>query len=238
MSAIGATSVLFLHGAGGGGWEWAIWREIFAAEGYACDCPDLTPSAGAVSDSGFADYLELATAALACWTCPGVVVGASLGALLALRLSERFADAVPGKISRLVLINSHPPWPESERMPALRESADGLVDWGRRSRLVNTRRNLSDADEASCLFAFRRWRDESLRVLVEARAQRIMGPLRIPTLWLACRDDVDVPAALSESMADRLGGEQLLLHGDHLSPLMGEQAPAVARQVLAWLSTG
>ena len=239
MSAWGESSpsVLFLHGAGAGGWEWRIWREIFAADGYACRCPDLKPSADRLSETGFADYLEIAAAELQDWTRPGVVIGASLGALLALSLNQR-AGVAADRISHLVLINPHPGWPESEQMPALRAAVDGRVDWGRRSRLVNTRRSLADADEASCLLAFRHWRDESQRVLVEARSQRIEAPLRIPALWLACDDDHDVPPALGHSMADRLGGQRLLLSGDHLSPLIGKQAPAVARQVLAWLSIG
>ena len=37
--------LVFVHGAGGGGWEWAVWARVFAAAGIAVAAPDLRPAA-------------------------------------------------------------------------------------------------------------------------------------------------------------------------------------------------
>ena len=34
---------VFVHGAGGGGWEWAIWQRVFAAHGWRSVARDLLP---------------------------------------------------------------------------------------------------------------------------------------------------------------------------------------------------
>ena len=38
MSEASRTAV-FVHGAGGGGWEWGVWARVFAAEGWAVLAP-------------------------------------------------------------------------------------------------------------------------------------------------------------------------------------------------------
>ena len=94
---------LLLHGAGGGGWEWNIWRGVFAAGGIEPVAPDLQPAAAGLAATTFEDYLQQARAALAALPRPRAVIGASLGGLLAMALPDA-ADA-------LVLMNPLPPSP-------------------------------------------------------------------------------------------------------------------------------
>nr|WP_225444536.1 alpha/beta fold hydrolase [Pseudomarimonas arenosa] len=227
---------MFVHGAGAGGWEWAIWAEVFGAHGYACRAPDLHPRPMGLASTGFGDYLDQLDDWILGCSGPQVVVAASLGALLTLCWLQRAEAIAVQRISRLVLLNPHPALPEAERMPPPRFSENGVIPWGQRSRLqVN---GAVGADEVSALRAFRGWRDESACVLAEARQQRLDVPIQVPCLWLASQDDEDVPVSLTESLAKRLGGESMRLQADHISPLIGRGAARTAGLVLSWLSTG
>ncbi|MCX7033637.1 MAG: alpha/beta fold hydrolase, partial [Arenimonas sp.] len=151
-----ALTAVFVHGAGGGGWEWAVWARVFAAQGHAVLAPDLRPGPDGLAGTSLQDYArqvgEWVTTARA--AVPGqrvVLVGASLGGLLAL-LNAPAADA-------LVLVNPMPPG----GLPGPSTEGD-IVPWGRQASLAGTRRALPDADDLAALQAFRRWRDESGRV--------------------------------------------------------------------------
>src|SRR5688572_28720195 len=93
-------SALMVHGAGGGGWEWNVWARVFAAHGWRVEAPDLQPVAAGLAATRLRDYAAQVAGSLARLPLPRVVVGASLGGLLALRCA---ADA-----DALVLINPLP----------------------------------------------------------------------------------------------------------------------------------
>lgn len=84
--AVGSPALLFLHGAGCGGW---VWEEGFAAHLAAAGFPgwvlDLARETHR-SASGLTDYVLQARAVLAGIRGPVVLVGHSLGALVAQRL--------------------------------------------------------------------------------------------------------------------------------------------------------
>ena len=120
-------------------------------------------------------------------------------------------------------------------MPA-REWND-VVDWGRDARLASTRRALPDSDEATALFAMRRWRDESGAVLRAAqRGIEVVAP-GCPVLCIASGGDEDVPAELTVALADAWNASLLRLPlASHVGPLLGRDAAAVAAQTAVWLS--
>src|SRR6185312_4843359 len=93
---------VMIHGAGGGGWEYDAWQSAFAAAGFAVHAPDLIPNAEAIETTLFSDYLQQVIS----WTDPltnPVIVGASMGAVLALKIAERVSPCA------LVLVNPMPP---------------------------------------------------------------------------------------------------------------------------------
>jgi pimeloyl-ACP methyl ester carboxylesterase len=220
-------SALFVHGAGAGGWEWNAWRGAFAASGLQTAAPDLVPSPLGLENTGFVDYLQQVRDSVRDLPRPRALIGASLGGLLAAAASDD-ADA-------LVLVNPLPPSPWHAQLPA-REWPD-TVPWRRDARLSSTRRALPDADDATALFAYRHWRDESGAVMRAAHAGVALERPACPVLCIASRLDEDVPPSLTAALA--LAWQADLLRApaiSHVGPLLGRHAADLAVQVLAWLS--
>lgn len=219
-------SCLMIHGAGGGAWEWTLWREVFEACGVRCDAHSLASAAGGLAATQFDDYLEHVRAAIARLPRPRVAVGASLGGLLAACGAEA-ADA-------LVLVNPLPPAPWHAQLPA-RESPD-IVRWGATARLAGTRRALPDADAVTAVEAMRRWRDESGTVLRAAQAGIVVPPPAIPVLCIVSRVDEDVPPATTRALAAAWHADLLVSDAtSHVGPLLGNAAAETARQVCDWI---
>ncbi|KAB8198417.1 alpha/beta fold hydrolase [Lysobacter maris] len=228
MRAVAASArghALLLHGAGGGGWEWARWRPLLEAQGLAVAAPDLMPAAGGLEATALDDYLAQARAALSALPGPRLLVGASLGGLLAAAIADA-ADA-------LVLVNPLPPAPWAWELPAREWPA--RVPWRQQARLDSTRRAIPEADPATALFAFRRWRDESGQVLAQAHAGIELAPPCRPLLCIASGADEDVPPALTRALATAWRGDLFELAGaSHVGPLLGRDAAVVAGRVLDW----
>lgn len=223
-----AFAAVFVHGAGGGGWEWAVWARVFAAQGHFVLAPDLRPGPGGLATTSLDDYAAQVRewVAAARSAAPGshvVLVGASLGGLLAL-MNRREAEA-------LVLVNPMPP----DGLPGSGDVAD-IVPWGREASLAGTRRALPDADDLAALYAFRRWRDESGCVLRQARAGVEVADAATPVLVIASASDTDVPAARSAALAASLRASLVRVPGSHVGPLLGRQAASVAAQAVEWLN--
>lgn len=222
---MGIGHAVLVHGAGGGAWEWNLWRGVLVARGITVSTVELVPGAGGLAATDFNDYEAQVRAAVLATPRPRALVGASLGGLLALRCAD-VADA-------LVLVNPLPPAPWHSSLPA-RDYPD-VVPWRQTARLAGTRRALPDSDDATALFAFRHWRDESGRVLREASNVTVAQPA-CPLLCIASADDGDVPATVTGAFASAWGAERWSEPGDHVSPLLGQQAASLAARVAGWLS--
>lgn len=233
---------VLVHGAGGGGWEWAVWSRVLQAHEAAVRAPDLraagadggdgswrgTNGAEALAATTLDDYVAQVDAEVAACPEPPVLVGASLGGLLAACV------AASRPVRALVLINALPPLPWCADLPPMGAVPD-VVDWGRRASLASTRRALPDADDATCEWAWRKWRDESGAVLRAARAGRTVVRPEVPVLMLASEGDTDVPPAVSRAWAGAWSATLWSLPGaSHVGPLLGRGAAAVAERVVTW----
>ena len=204
-----------------------MWRRVFAAHGVEVDALDLRPAADGLEATGFDAYAAQVRAALEAMPRPRALVGASLGGLIAMACADG-ADA-------LVLVNPLPPAPWAERLPS--SGWPDLVPWRRDARLASTRRALPDSDDATALYAFRRWRDESGLVLRQARAGLLLDAPVCPTLCIASAQDEDVPPELTAELARTWDADLLRVASPgHVGPLLGRDAAAVASQAVVWLS--
>jgi pimeloyl-ACP methyl ester carboxylesterase len=227
--------VVFVHGAGGGAWEWAIWQRVFAAQRWRVSANDLLPVEGSPARTCLQDYARQVESWMRREESDDahdrpkrtVLVGASLGGLLSMMVAERVAPAA------LVLINPLPP-AGIEPRPARKNYPD-IVSWRSARSFASTRRALPDADDAARWLAFRRWRDEAGAVLREAIRGIAVGAVACPVLVLASENDTDVAPAASRALADTLNAEFRLLHGaGHLAPLMGNGASVIAQRAADW----
>ncbi|MFC4819523.1 alpha/beta fold hydrolase [Dokdonella ginsengisoli] len=216
-------TIVCVHGAGGGGWEWAIWARVFAARGHGVIAPDLQPAAAGLAATRYADYLEQVVQWCRGVGAPLALLGASLGGSLALAAAETAGAQA------LILVNPLVPRaPRPQPRPA-------VIPWGRERSLGGTRRAMADADDAACVYAFRRWRDESGAVLDEAEAAAATAP-PCATLVLAGERDEDVPPPLSRALAIRLDADfERVAGAGHLGPLFGRGAASVAERAADWL---
>lgn len=220
-------SALLLHGAGGGGWEWNVWRSVLEARGIDVDAPDLQPAPGGLASTRWADYLAQAQLRLRALPRPRAAIGASLGGLLAAAIA---ADA-----DALVMVNPLPPSPWHARVP--QRVREGVIPWRSEARLHSTRRALPDADAAAVLYAFRRWRDESGLAVGEAANGVDAAKPYCPVLCLASERDDDVPAAVTAELARIWQATLILLDSaSHVGPLLGRDAADAARKATDWLS--
>ena len=219
-------TVVMIHGAGGGGWEWNVWRGVFEAEDFEVLAPDLMPVGGGIAATRFEDYAaQVARLAGA----GDVLVGASLGGLLALACAQALRPAA------LVLVNALPPAPWHSMLPA-REAYPAVIPWGSDATLAGTRKAMPDSDDAACLYAFRRWRDESGAVMNAARGGVVVERPGCPVLVFASELDTDVPVAASAALADAYAASLIrVAAASHVGPLLGDSAPHCASQALAWL---
>lgn len=219
-------AVLMVHGAGGGGWEWTVWRAVFEARDLRVATPDLRPAPAGLAATSYCDYLAQVGEALQALPRPRALVGASLGGLLAIE-AARGADA-------LVVVNPLPPAPWHAALPA--RCWPGVVAWGRDARLAGTRRALPDADPVTALHALHGWRDESGVVLRDACAGRVVAVPAIPTLCMASRRDDDVPPAITRALADAWNADFAWSEArSHVGPLLGEAAAHSADLAARWL---
>lgn len=219
------TTAIMLHGAGGGGWEYDRWQPVFTAAGYDVINNDLLPTAGNLLATTFNDYYQQVLA----WIPPQqriILIGASMGGLLALKVAETINPAA------LVLVNSVPP--AGVDAPRSGKSYPPIVRWAN-GPLEETRSALFDSDEATIHWAWPRWRDESGAVLNAMAAGIPVQRPTCPTLVVLGEQDTDISYQTGLALATWANADVLLFHGmSHVGPLLSRRAEEVAGMVVAW----
>lgn len=227
-----ACNALLVHGAGGGAWEWNPWRGVLEAHAIAVHALELQPAATGLAATTLQDYTAQVGDALQALPHPRVLVGASLGGLLAAMSAARWVN----QVDALVLVNPLPPAPWHRQLPR-RDRGGAVVPWQRNARLASTRDALCDADDAAAMFAFRHWRDESGAVLREAHAGIEVEKPACPVLLIVSARDEEVSPEIILAMAGQWQADRLeTLASSHVGPLLGREASNIARQAVAWLN--
>ena len=225
-----------VHGAGGGAWEWLIWQRVFEAAGTQTHALHLVPN-GALAATHYTHYLAQVQSQIASFQ-PGVLIGASLGGLLAAEaasyaLRSNSAEQPSGQtcsIRALVLA-----------APMLKFGVSGteialpVKRWAHASELAKTARALPDADSAAIAFAHARWRDESASVLNSAYAGRNFTHAKLATLMLIAENDRDVPNAGLRAWANAEQMDVQCVRGaSHAGLLLGRSAALTAELAHRW----
>ena len=212
-------TVVMIHGAGGGGWEYDKWRPVFERRGWKVVNRDLVPVHGDYARTTLADYVSQVVG----W-CPAgrpvILIGASMGGRLALEAAPRVHPLA------IVLVDSVPPEGHNPR------KFPPVVKWAK-GPLKDTIDSMPDSDEATIKWAWKKWRDESGQVMASlSRGGKVQTP-KCPVIVVIGEKDTDVPPALSRAVARRFHAQVLTYPGmSHVGPLLSRSAARVAADVV------
>lgn len=215
-----------VHGAGGGAWEWLIWQRVFAAAGAQTYAFDLTAH-GTLEATHYSHYLAQVCSQIERYQ-PSVLIGASLGGLLAAEALS--IDDGQSSVCALILA-----------APMLKSGVSGIEiagdvkRWAHAPELAKTARALPDADSAAIAFAHARWRDESASVLNSAYAGRDFASGARARLMLIAEHDRDVPSIGLRNWAHAEQMDIQCVRGaSHAGLLLGQYAAATAEFAYRW----
>lgn len=217
--------IVCVHGAGGGGWEYELWRPVFEQAGYPLIAFDLQPAAAGLAATTTDDYLRQIIA----WipqSEPFFLIGASMGGLLALKVAEQITPAA------LVLVNSVPPSDVAAKR--VHKTYPPIIHW-EDGAIEETRSALFDSDEATIEWVWQRWRNESGAVLQQLTGAFPVQRPNCPTLAVLSEQDHDIPYQDGLALAQWAHADVLLYHGmSHVGPLLSRRAQEVARTIITW----
>jgi pimeloyl-ACP methyl ester carboxylesterase len=220
--------VVLIHGAGGGAWEYDKWKPILSHH-WLVRAKDLQPAAGGLAKTTLGDYVDQVTAPELSFggRAKLVLVGASMGGILALRAAETM------KPDAIVLINSVPP--AAIDRPKTSRIIPDVVRWAN-GPLKDTREAMPDSDEKTIQWAHKRWRDESGAVMRElANGVKVEKP-KCPVLIILSDKDTDVPHKYGLELAKLWGADVKVFEGmSHVGPLLSTRAEEVAKYVVQWM---
>lgn len=221
-------TAVMIHGAGAGGWEYEFWRAPFEQAGWRVSAPDLMPADAGLAATTVEDYVNQIVWHLEMLPPgPKVLVGASMGGLLALKVAERT------EIAALVLVNSVPPagvstWHRPTEVGEIMRWKDGPME--------DTRAAMPDSDEATIQWAQRGWRDESGAVVRALREGVEAERPECPVLVVIGTADGDIAPEASQALASWAGADVQSYEGmSHVGPLLSARAPEVAQAAAGWL---
>ena len=226
MHAI-ATLVIMLHGAGGGGWEYDLWKPVFEKQGYQVIARDLVSGPRGLAATTLADYVDEAAAWIPAKHGPIVIVGASMGGAIALKLAKRVHPQAVVLVDSVVPAGVGP-----ARAP---EKHPAIIEWAH-GPLKDTTDSMPDSDAATQLWAWPKWRNESGAVMDELSNGVPCFRPTCPTLSVLGEDDTDVGYAPGLALAAWAHADIRAYQGmSHVGPLMSRRAAEVASDVTKWL---
>jgi len=251
-----SSTIFMIHGMWGGSWQWAEWRKFFEAKGFKCETPTLRhhdvdskskPPAG-LGCTGLNDYVIDLEERIKKVNEKPIIIGHSMGGLLALMLSARnLARAA-------VMITPAPPAGiNALKFSVLKSFAGPLLKFkwlGFPHRLsfnaaVYAMMHLLSGDEQK--YVYEHMVAESGRAVREIgfwwadwRMAARVNPATVnnPLLIISASEDRITPANVIEKVADRYAHvAKYLPYPDHAHFIMREAGwEKVAEDIFQWIS--
>ncbi len=240
--------VIMVHGAFCAGWAYDDFRQPFEAAGYDCLTPDLrghTPGQSAAGAS-MADYAKDVAALIKAQATPPVLIGHSLGGLVAQMAAAR------APVRALILLAPSPPWGITGGSLEEAVSAVSLYALGpfwlqaiEPAYPLARRYSLDKMDKPARKAIFSRMIPESGRALWETlnwwldpfmTSQVVPSRIRALVLAMVGEHDLIHPPATVTQTARRIGGETRVMAGMSHWLLSEPGWQGVATQCLDWLA--
>jgi pimeloyl-ACP methyl ester carboxylesterase len=233
--------ILFLHGAFTSAERWNPWRAYFEEAGYECLAPSLPahdPSdRSALAALTFDDYVTAVKTAAATLDRPPIVIGHSMGGLLAQHL------AMDGACEALVLVSASPPWRiigTREALPYLwRYTLPVLAGRPIRARedvaLDLVIHDLPPAEQRELLKLFGWESGRAYRTMVFGLAPVDRVSIRCPVLCVTGGADRMLRPSTSERLAKFYDAEHLIFDGHGHSLVAGSLIGKVGVAVREWI---
>jgi non-heme chloroperoxidase len=246
-------SIVCIHGAFAGGWCFERFAAVFKANDWTCEAPDLLGHGtqlgvpGDITSRGLTDYRNELEAYLRTFSEPPVLIGHSMGAVLAQQLAAK------GLARALVLISPAPRYGILPSTESEREAAKGFMYLGPFWTLViNPNFDVAAADSLNCLPeaerlpVFERFGPESGQALFELFYWMLDGKkasfvdaasIRCPVLCLSGSEDRVISVATAQATAAAYPQAQFWEIADAGHMLLVEpEAEAIAGNIVAWLA--
>ena len=233
--------VLFVHGAFTRAARWDSWVAYFGEAGFECVAPSLPghdpPDRAALAKLTFDDYVSAISQAANNLGRPPIVVGHSMGGLLAQHVAMRSDCAA------LILVSASPPW----RIVGTWHSARYLwrYTWpviaGQPIRASNKAavdlvlHDLSPAEQKELLQILAWESGLAYRTMVFGRAPVERAAIRCPVLCVTGGKDRLLRFSTAAGLASFYDAEHLVFPGQGHALVAGSLVGTVGRAVLEWV---
>ncbi len=215
--------VVLIHGTNAGPWTMANFADFFTAKGFAChspayryhDKPPTAETAAKLVNLSIADYVDDIAAAVAGFESPPILVGHSLGGVVAQKLAAR------GLAKAIVLLNGSVNWgvlPTTDAERALGKMFISAGAFWEETLLPDfetmAKFGLNKLDAAEQHRVFDRLGPESGRVLFELffwmfdpnQTTKInYEAVTCPVMMVSGSDDLAIPPSTARLIAERHG---------------------------------
>jgi len=233
--------ILFIHGAFTRAARWDPWVSFFTAAGHRCVAPSLPahdpPDPKGLARLTFADYVAAVTEVHATFARPPIVIGHSMGGLIAQHVAAR------AECAALILISSTPPWPTRGTRYALPYLLPYFlpVVSGRTIRanpeaaLKLVLHDLSPVEQHEQLPIFAYESGKAYRTVVFGRARVAEGAVTCPVLCVNGGADRMLASSVGGSLAAFYTADHLVFPGHGHSLVAASLVETVATSVRDWI---
>jgi pimeloyl-ACP methyl ester carboxylesterase len=240
--------ILFVHGVYHGAWCWERFMPYFAAQGYRCNALSLRGHGNSegverLTHTGFADYLDDVVQTVQELGKPPILVGHSLGGMLA----QKYAEQYP--VPALVLIST--PTPRSLMRAPLKLMRAFPVPMLKMMLSLNPDHLYKNPAVVRKLFFGEHLPEEEFSEFVAAllgqnESRRIFRDVlslkfaklgaKVPALVIGGREDFAVDAGAFRETAARFDTQPLLLDGMPHDVMLDNHWIVAAERIHGWLN--